>query len=186
MSGHRKYHGRPCRISRQTHFSFWGSHMPCPLAWPCNTRLFPLGLHQKQGIWNTFFQYWWPTTANSGVRAREPYGNASCYDRLSIVTAGVYWTTSCSTTKCHIKTERNQMNSHRHGTYLLVSIKCFSCYLKTLFHFSKWGVVEALYFTDSTDCIPSKTISPDELSSYQKHEQSLSTLWLYVMLQAWV
>jgi hypothetical protein len=93
------------------------------------------------------------------VHAGEPYGNATCYDRLSIVTARVYWTTSWSPTKCHNKTERNQTNSHRHGTYLLVSIKCFAHCLKMLFHFNKSGVVEVL-------CILGKALTASPRKQY--------------------
>jgi len=31
-------------VSRQTRFSFWANRLAHPLAWPCSTRLLPLGL----------------------------------------------------------------------------------------------------------------------------------------------
>ena len=110
-----------------THFSFWGHHLPRPLAWSCSTRLLPLGLRQKQGIRNISCQYWWFKTANSGVYSRDLSGNATAgYDKLSMATAGVYWTSWWSFTKCHIKTLMISMNYHGHILYLLVLIIFFS------------------------------------------------------------
>ena len=56
-----------------------------------------------------------------------------CYDSVSIVTAGVYWTTWWSPKKYHIQTIMIQMNSHGHGIYLLVLINFFQSALKCYF-----------------------------------------------------
>jgi hypothetical protein len=59
-------------ISGLTNFSCCRHHLTCPLAWSYTTRLFPLELHQKQGIQNMSCQYWWMKTANLGGYLRGP------------------------------------------------------------------------------------------------------------------
>jgi hypothetical protein len=68
----------------------------------------------------------WLKKAHSGVYTRNPQGNATtCQDSLSIATAGVYWTTWWSPTKCHIQIIMTEMNSHGHGMQPIVLIKIF-------------------------------------------------------------
>jgi len=71
----------------------------------------------KKDRWRTvhhkFISYIW----QSGVGKR-------CHNAkvLSIVTAGLYWTTWWSPTNCHIQAVMIQTNSHGYGMYLLVLI----------------------------------------------------------------
>ena len=120
----RYFHASPQdSISWPTHFSFRRHFLTLPLAWPCNTKLLPLGLRYKQSMRNTSCQYCWLKTANSGVYSRDPQGKATTYyDSLSIATAGVYWTTWWSPTKWHIQTIMTEMNFHGHGIYPIVLV----------------------------------------------------------------
>jgi hypothetical protein len=52
-----------------------------------------------------------------------------------MATAGVYWTSWWSPTKCHIKTLMISINYHGHGLYLLVLIFFFPLCLIMLLHF---------------------------------------------------
>ena len=107
---------------------------PGPPAWPCSNRLLPLELCYKQVTRNMSCQYWWLKTLNSGMYSKNPQGNATTwYDSLSITTAGVYWMTWWSTSKCHIQTIMTEMNSHGHGKHPIVLIKCFHFSLKCFF-----------------------------------------------------
>ena len=85
---------------------------PAP-SWSCRMLLLPSGLHQKQNTRNTSCQYWWSKTANYGVNSKDPYGNSTTsYTILSIVTAGVYWTTWWSSTRCLFQTAMINTNAH--------------------------------------------------------------------------
>jgi hypothetical protein len=68
------------------------------------------------------------------VYSREPQGNATCYDSLSIVTAGAYWMTWWSTTICHIQRVMIQMIPHGHGMHSILLIKFFHLALKSSFN----------------------------------------------------
>jgi hypothetical protein len=68
------------------------------------------------------------------VYSRDLQGNATtCYDILSIVTAGVYRTTWWSHTNCNFKTVTTEMNSHGHGMHSMVLVKFFHFVLKSYF-----------------------------------------------------
>ena len=84
-----------------------------------------VAIHCYCGYWNSIKKDQWRTVNckitsyiwQSGADKR--WHNAKV---LSIVTAGLYWTTQWSRTKCHIQTAMVQMNSHRYGMYLIVLI----------------------------------------------------------------
>jgi len=56
-----------------------------------------------------------------------------CYDNLYIMTAGMYWTTRWSPTKCYIQTVMININSNSPGVCLLVWIQFFHYALKCYF-----------------------------------------------------
>ena len=96
----------------------------------------PLGLCHKQSIWKRSYKYLWLKTVNLGMFSKALQENATtCFDILSIATAGVYWMTWWSPTKCHIQTVMINMNAHENGIFLSVLIKCLHSSLKCFFHF---------------------------------------------------
>jgi hypothetical protein len=75
------------------------------LAWYFGTRLLPLGVCQKQGVWDKYCQYWWLETSNLGVQSRNLWWNPrTCYGIHTISTAGVCWTTRRSPWRYCIQT----------------------------------------------------------------------------------
>ena len=83
---------------------------------------------------NTSCQYWRFKTPNSRLYSRNPQGSATtCYDSLSIETAGVYWMTWWLPTKNHIQTWTTEMNSHGYEMHPIVLIKFFPFSLKSYF-----------------------------------------------------
>jgi hypothetical protein len=99
-------------VSRQTHFLFWGHHLSCLFTQSFGTRLFSLGLCQKQGVWDTFFQYRWHETVNLRMHSRNPQlSHTTCYDIHVTLAAQVFWTTRWSPWRCHIQTIMFKTNS---------------------------------------------------------------------------
>jgi hypothetical protein len=103
---------------------------PARSRWHCSTRLLPVVLCLKQGLWNTSCQYWWLKTQSSRLYSKNPQRNATtCYYSLSIATAVVYWRT-WSPKKCHIQRVMTEMNYHGYGMHPIVLIKFFHFSLK--------------------------------------------------------
>ena len=108
---------------------------PAHSTWSCNTRIIPLGLNQRPVIQNESCQYWWLKTANLSAYSRSTLKkkNTTCYNILPIATAGVYFTSRWTPTKCHTQTIIINTTSHKHGMYLSLLRKFFYVVLKCHF-----------------------------------------------------
>ena len=129
----RNFHTSPeDNFSRQTHFLFHGHHLPQLLAWPCNTRLLPLGLCKNQGIWNTSCQYSWLKQQILKCIQGNPKEFYVLWqpfhrDGRSVLNDMVV------TYKCHIQTIMTEINPLGRGTHPTVFIKFFHFALKSYF-----------------------------------------------------
>ena len=126
---------------------------PGPPASSCGTALLPLGIRPE--VYRTRPANIHDLKQRVLKFIQIPWGNTkTCYDLLSIATAGVYWTT-CWSPRCHIQTIIINRD-----TNVSISVNTtFPLYLKMLFHFNPrqikdWGIKPAVTIASADFFLP--------------------------------